>query len=322
MPRRAALSTSRTGGAPVTTPSVHGIANMRRRVLALLLLMPLVAGARPASQERPLPDFEAFVEQVKARLQTDSELQRGYTYTERQIERTLDGSGRVKKEAVKVFEIYPRLPGENEPYRRLIEEDGRPVDPEKLAKRDLERREKAEAYARRVAGQSDEDRARAWREYEKALEKRAEEIDDIFRVFDVQMLGRETVSGHQTIAFSLTPREDARARTDSGDMMRHFMTRAWISETDFELVRVEAEAIDNVSWGFGLLARLHKGATASFERRQVNGEAWLPARVTYEGSGRFLLVRRVRRAGESEFSDYRRFTVDTTTTIDTPAGER
>jgi hypothetical protein len=290
---------------------------MKHSALPILLLASIIPGSRPTAQDRPLPDFEAFVTQVKERLRTDADLQSGYSYTEREVERRLDGSGRVKDERVKVFEVYPRLPGEEEPYRRLIEEDGEPVPADDLARRDRERQEKAETYARRVATQSDEDRRRAWRDYEKALAERAEAIDDIFNVFEVRMLGREQVSGHDTIAFSLTPRVDAEPRTDSGNMMHHFTALAWISESDYDLVRVEAEAVENVSFGLGLLARLHKGATASFERRKVNGDAWLPAKVTYEGSGRMLLVRRIRRSGESVFSDYRRFSVETTTTLDT-----
>jgi hypothetical protein len=129
------------------------------------------------------------------------------------------------------------------------------------------------------------------------------------------MTGREAIGGHDTIAFTLTPRPDAKPRTDSGRMMQHFKTRAWISESDYELVRVSAEAVDDVSFGLGLLARLHKGTTASFERRKVNGEKWLPAKVIYRGSGRLLLLRRMRLGGTSEFSNYRRFTVDTSTEI-------
>jgi hypothetical protein len=98
-------------------------------------------------------------------------------------------------------------------------------------------------------------------------------------------------------------------------MMSNFSARAWISESEYELVKVDVEAVDSVSWGLGLLARLHEGATASYQRRKVNGEAWLPARVTYRGSGRVLLLRRMRLGGTSEFSNYRRFTVETTTAI-------
>ena len=36
--------------------------------------------------------------------------------------------------------------------------------------------------------------------------------------------------------------------------MRNFNVRAWISESDYELVRLDAEAMDTVSFGLGLSA--------------------------------------------------------------------
>ena len=274
-----------------------------------------VLAAAPVAQDRALPEFNAFIAQVKDRLQTDSDLQSGYSFTEREVEQTLDGSGRVKQQTVKVFEVYPALPGE-EPYRRLIEEDSKPVPASELAKRDRERQKHVEEYARRLSTpQTETDRQKATREYQKAVKERRDAIDDIFNVFDVRMTGRETMDGHDTIAFALTPRPRAVPRTDSGKMMHHFKARAWISESDHELVRVQVEAVDNVSFGLGLLARLHKGATATYQRRKVNDEIWLPAKVTYVGSGRLLLVRKMRKGGTSDFSNYRKFSVETTTTL-------
>ena len=101
--------------------------------------------------------------------------------------------------------------------------------------------------------------------------------------------------------------------------MRHFAARAWVSEADHELVRLETEAIDDVPFGWGLLARLHKGARLTFERRKVNGEVWLPASVSYEGKGRVGLVATLRRSGSSEYGDYRKFTVDTSMALPTEA---
>ena len=270
------------------------------------------------AQEPPLPDFNAFTAQVKQRLQTDAALQAGYTFTERRVEQKLNASGQVVEEHVKVFEVYPPLPGE-EPYRRLIEEDGTPVPAAVLEKRDSEHQKKAEEYARDLARQTESDRQKAVREYEKAMKERAADIDDIFNVFDARMTGRATIDGHQTITFTLTPKPKAKPRTDSGKVMQHFSAKVWISEAEYELVRVEVEAVDTVTFGFGLLARLHEGATLTYQRRKVNGEAWLPSRVTYAASGRLLLVRRLRLAGSSEFSKYRKFSVDTTTTLDLPA---
>ena len=86
-----------------------------------------------------------------------------------------------------------------------------------------------------------------------------------------------------------------------------------VSESDHELVRVDAEAIDTLSMAFGLLARLHKGAQLSFARTKVNDEVWLPFRVSYSGSARVALVAVLRRSGTTEFSGYRKFSVDTST---------
>lgn len=285
-----------------------------RLALSAVVAVTCALGVDTPAQDRPLPEFAPFIAQVKTKLQTDADAQTGYAFTEKQVEQKVDGQGRVKEEKVRLFEVYPGLPGK-EPYRRLIEENGKPVAPDKLAKKDRERQKEAEAYARTVTTRSEGDLQKARRDYDKAVRERTEAIDDIFNVFDVKMLAREPIDGHDTIAFSLSPKPDARPRTDSGKMMHHFAARAWISESEHELVRVQVESLDTVSFGLGLLARLHKGAVATYQRRKVNGEAWLPAKVTYGGSGRVLLVRTLRLGGYSEFSNYRKFTVDTTTTI-------
>jgi hypothetical protein len=294
---------------------------MRKRWAAIVLAGLAIGGSMfplpVRTQDAPLPDSRTFEAEVKKRLKTDSALQAGYVFSERQTEQKLDGSGTVKEQHVKVFEVYPPLPGE-EPYRRLIEEDGTPIPPSELAKKDRDRQKKVEEYARSVANRSPSDREKAQREYEKTMRERSDDIEDIFNVFDVRMVGREAIEGHRTILFSLTPLPDARPRTDSGKMMHHFKARAWISESEYELVKVDVEAIEPVSFGWGLLARLQSGATASFQRRKVNGETWLPAHMAYSGGGRVLLLRKLRLAGSSDFFDYRKFNVTTETTLETP----
>ena len=282
---------------------------MRALALAVLLLV-----SAPA-QERPLPDFNAFAAEVKKHLATDEERQSGYVFNERRLEQKVNAAGRVTDESVKVYEVYPGLPGEDR-YRRLIEEDGRPTPPERLARLDAERRKKAEDYARKQAVASE--RQKEARAQDKARQEYSAAVEDVFRVYDIQMLRRERIEGIDTILASLTPKRGARPQTDDGKIMRHFKARAWISESDYELVRVEIEAIDNLSFGLGLLARVHRGTVATYQRRKVNGETWLPLEVTWTASGRVLLLRRLRLRGVSQFSNYRRYSVDTSTTIGAP----
>src|SRR5258706_3213372 len=261
---------------------------MRAVVLALIVL------ATPAAQDRPLPDQEAFAAQVKRHLATDEERQSGYTFLEKRIEQKLDASGRSKDQSVKVFEVYPGVPGEDG-YRRLIEEDGRAVPAGDLAKRDRSRQKDVEDYARKLSVAVE--RAKATREQDKARREYSAAVDDIFHVYDIRMLRRESLDGRDTILATLTPIPGVKPLTDDGKIMRHFKARAWISEADYELVRVEIEAIDDLSFGLGLLARVHKGTVASYQRRRVNDEVWLPAQVTWTASARVMLLRSLRLAG-------------------------
>lgn len=282
---------------------------MRPLALSLLLL------ATAFAQERPLPNHDTFAAEVKKHLATDEERQSGYMFIERRSEQKVDSSGRPTSESVRVFEVYPGLPGENR-YRRLIEEDGRQVVPGKLAQQDRERQHTVESFVK--AQNSESQRQKAARENEKARRRYSAAIDDLFRIYDIRMIRREAVDGHDAILATLTPKEGVRPLTDDGKIMRNFKARAWVSESDYELIRVEIEAIRNLSFGLGLLARVHEGSVATYERRKVNNEVWLPAKVTWTASGRLLLLRRLRLRGVSEFSGYRKFTVDTSTTYGTP----
>lgn len=286
---------------------------MRSALLTLALSFTLLGIV--ATQERPLPDYETFTAQVKKQLATDEARQGGYTFNERRIEQRLDASGRTTEEAVKVFEVYPGLPGEDR-YRRLIEEDGKPVPPDKLAQRDRERQRDVESYARKLS--SEPEREKAARAIEKERARYSAAVDDIFRVYDIRMAKRESIEGHNTILATLTPKADPKPRTDDGKIMTHFKARAWISEADYELVRAEIEAVDTLSFGLGLLARVHKGTVATYQRRKVNNEVWLPERVTWTASAKVLLLKSLRLRGVSEFSNYRKFTVDTSTSYARP----
>ncbi len=286
--------------------------------VACLLVVAVVA---VAAQERALPEREAFLRETRKHLQTDTSLQSSYVYVETRREQKLDERGRVLEESVKVFESYPGLPGEKSRWERLIAENGRPRPASELEKVDRDRQRQAEALARLLTEQPAKERARQERDLAEQRREFEAILDDILSVFDIDMRGREVMEGHETIALSLTPRPNAKPRTHEGGQLQKFALRAWINESDHELVRLDAEAIDTLSMGFGVLARLHKGSQLSFLRRRVNDEVWLPAAVHFRGGVRVALVRTLRRSGTSEFSDYRKFSVDTATTYQAPKAQ-
>jgi len=270
-----------------------------------------------AAQDRPLPDYATFMAEARKRLAADDVRQSEYVYVATQRQQKLDASGKSTKETLDVFESYPALPNEAR-WRRQTVKDGKAVSPEDLVKVDRERQNKVFEYAKKL--EQNPEKVRAAEQKKRDEERRDTEraIDDVLRVYDIKMLGREVMSGYETIGFSFTPRKDARPQTSDGKIMRHFAGKAWVSESEYEVVRLEAEAIETASFGLGLLARVHKGSKATFERRKVNGEQWLPARATYTASARVLLVKVMRIGGTLDFSDYRKYSVETDTKIGKP----
>jgi hypothetical protein len=290
---------------------------LRPGALARVTAFVIVSVAAVVAQDRPLPDRETFLRDVRAKLRTDSSLQSSYIYTETRREQKLDDRGRVVNESVKVYESYPALPGEDERWERLMSEDGKPRPASELEKEMRDRQKKAEQLVRESTEAPQKQQTRFQGHYAEQRREFDAVLEDVMLVYDIKMEQREAVNGHDTIVLALTPRAKAKPKTREGKQMRAFTVRAWISESDRELVRLDAEAIDTLNMGFGLLARLHKGSKLTFVRTKVNDEVWLPSKVTYAGSARVGLVAVLRRAGVSEFSGYRKFSVDTSTTYQT-----
>jgi hypothetical protein len=288
---------------------------MDMRLVCACLITVLAVPA--AGQDRALPDYATFMAEARKRLEADEVRQSEYVYVETRREQKLDATGKSTKETLDVFESYPALPNEFR-WRRQTVKDGKPVPSEDLAKVDRERQKEVLQYAKKLERNPEKVRAAEQKKHDEERRDTERAVDDALRVYDIKMLGREVVSGYETIVLSFTPRKDAKPQTSEGKMMRHFAGKAWVSESEFELVRLEAEAIDTASFGLGLLARVHKGSKAAFERRKVNGEQWLPARATYTASARVLLVKVMRIGGTLEFSDYRKFSVTTDTKIGKP----
>jgi hypothetical protein len=279
----------------------------------------VVIMAVPSAAQDPLPDYATFMAETRKRLEADDVRQSEYVYVVTQREQKLDATGRSTKETLDVFESYPALPNESR-WRRQTVKDGKPVPPEELAKVDRERQKTVLEYAKKLEQNPEKVRASERKKHDEERRDSERSVEDAFRVYDIRMLGREVVNGYHTIVLSFTPRKDARPETGDGKVMRHFAGKAWVSESEYEVVRIDAEAIETASFGLGLLARVHKGSKASFERRKVNGEQWLPARATYTASARVLLLKVMRIGGTVEFSDYRKFSVQTDTKIGKPAG--
>jgi len=288
----------------------------RRRVLGVACLASVIclalAIAHPAAQP-PAQDAGELIRKVREHLHLDRELQTQYTYLEKRRDVKVSKLGKVTVGPVRTFEVYPGdRPGRT--YKRLIEIDGQRLAPTELERRDGEHRQAVLAGVEREKNESAADRAK--RQQKEADEKREERqiIDDGFAVYDIKLVGQETRDGCQMTIAALTPSPNAQTRTERGCYFKKFKGQAWVCREDYQVARVEMEAIDDITIGWGLLGRVNEGSKFTFTRKKVNGEIWLPAEAKFDASGKTLLFRKFQLFTVTSYSDYKKFNVETSTT--------
>ena len=255
------------------------------RAALVLVVLPLLAGARVSIGSQPPSDLDAFAKKVREVIRREYAEPVYFNYIEEGRDVDISMLGKVSVGPMQTFEVRQDPP--RGAWRRLIAVDGKPLDRAELSRRDDEHRRKRE---RDWAESPRQRTARLNREAEE-LRERDEILDDAARVFAFSVIGRETVDGQPTIVVSLTPRPNARVTTSDGERMRQFAGRMWVSDGDYHIARVRLHAVDSVSVGWGVVARVEPGSGFDFVRKKVDG-TWVASELTIEGSGRTLLFRK------------------------------
>jgi hypothetical protein len=263
--------------------------------------------AQAQDQDRPLPDQAKFLQEFRKTLHTPDKLLSQYTYTEKETESKYDSKGKVTSSETNTYQV---LHGAEEwqTYRRHISKNGKLLPPEELEKQDRKEKERVQKETRKRAGWSESKRQQ---EKAKAEKEERESADDIFGTFDFQFVRRETIDGVSTILVNFTPKKNYKPKTGDARELQHVAGRVWISEEDHQLAKLEAEVIDSIKIGAGLLAKVQKGSTLKFELRKINNEIWLPVRGEIMLNARVLLLKGWNVGLVLEFSDHKKFNVDT-----------
>ncbi len=270
-----------------------------RYVLAVILLSPLCLAAQGGAP----PDGAALLREVRNHLRVDTLGE--YAYVQRETQVKLDGDGNVTAKSTRIFEIYPGRAGVGT-YKRLVSRDGVPLPAEELQRNDRKRDEEVDAAIQRLRSETSSDREKHARETASERNERESQIDDVFRVYDFRLVGRDVISGRPALVVSFSARPGANPTTRYGSIARKFAGKAWIDEAEHEIVRVEGRAVEDVTYGFGIFARVNQGTTVSWERAKVDGEAWVPTHLEVKASGRILLFRRLGLHLTTDYFDYRR----------------
>jgi hypothetical protein len=260
-----------------------------KAVVALALLFALAPSRsavvspalQPSAQVRPLPDSERFYRETRANLERSQGEQFRFAYKERRTELHTNPFGRLGSGGTVGYEVTPEEDGTVR-VRRLIERDGQPVTDGGVERVDLRRGEERRGRSR----------PSVW--------------EDTVKTLQMTIDRREMYEGRPVIVVLFEPRPDARPETREGRLARVFKGSILVDEVAHEVVRVDATAIDSISIGMGLVARINEGSTVTLRREPVDGSTWMPTSIRFTGRGRALLFRRLNVNHVIEWFDYRR----------------
>ena len=268
-----------------------------------------VAWGGVRAQNGPLPDSDTFYRQVRENLARAERAGHLYTYREQRTDVHTNPFGRLGTGGTSLYEIYPS-PLRQLVYRRLVARDGAPVGASDLARQDREYRARVADMVRERGARSAEEEDLVQIESQRARERRERQIHDVVEALEFTLKERTIYNGVQAIVITFKPRPNARPTTRQGRTAQKFAGTVWVDEQAAEVMHLEATAVDDISYGLGIVARLGEGTTATVTRRPVGDGLWMPTELTLSGRGRAVLFRRLVVDFSIRWFDYRRLPDD------------
>ena len=259
-----------------------------------------VDGKGNLSQEQ----IQAWIRKVAEKDLENGKKQRDYTYTEREEEHKLDGKGKVKStesHTREVVMIYDRQ------VERLIAKNDKPLSTKDAAKEEERIQKIMDQRAHESAAERKKRLAKKEKEKDREGGRRFE--SEIADAYNFRLAGIEQRNGRDARVVDADPRPGYQPHLKDAKYPPKFRFRAWIDKAETQLVKLNAESIDTVSWGL-FLARLHKRSTFVYQPTRVNDEVWLPKHLAVKLDARVALLKNFNMDMDITYRDYKKLRTD------------
>jgi hypothetical protein len=236
-----------------------------------------------------------------------------YSYRQKETDREINDKGELKKETVKLYEVYP-LPN-REAVQKLISENGVPLSAERAAKEDKRvQQELTEAERDREKDEQAEARRRAEREKKNRSAGRDEDedpdISQFLKACEFISPRTERLADREAIVFDFRPRPGFKPASRSESLISKLIGVVWIDPVDKQVVRLEARLAEGFKMAGGLLVSLKPGAAMVMEQTRMTDGVWLPRFAQINLSVKVLLFGGGDYNKTIEWSDYKHFSGD------------
>jgi hypothetical protein len=268
----------------------------------------------PKKSQVQLPDLKKLFEEIDAHQKQIDKIKENYAGTNFEEETEFDKTGKVTKTDIKEYTFF-YLNGDE--ISTLVKKDGQPLS-------DGEQKKENEKTQKRIEEiQKNEKKKEAKEEKAKEEGKEAKEDDEpgieiFLRVSQFVNPRRERFRGQDVLVFDFEPNPEYKPKNMEERVVKELAGVVWVDEKAHDVARLEAYFVGDVKIGGGLLANLQKGTNFSFEQAYLNNEVWLPTYIEAHVGVRVLLVKGIKVNVVNRYSDYKRFNVETLSTINKP----
>jgi hypothetical protein len=269
----------------------------------------------PIKSQVKLPDLKALFKEIDDNQKAIDKIKENYTGTRAEEETELESNGKVKKREVTEYTFF-YLNGEE--VSTVVKKDGKALsDAEQKKENEKTQKRIAELQKRETKKEAKEEKAK---EEGKSDEKDEPGIEIFLRACQFVNPRRERFRGQDVLVFDFEPNPEFKAHKLVEKVVQKLAGVVWIDEKAHDVARLEAYFVGDMKFAGGLLANLQKGTSFVMEQAYVNNEVWLPTYEEAHVGVRVLLVKGIKVNAVTRYSDYKRFNVETLSTIAKPKG--
>ena len=269
----------------------------------------------PIKSQVKLPDLKALFKEIDDNQKAIDKIKEKYAGSQSEEETEFEGDGRVKKRESNEYTFF-YLNGEEVTTR--VKKDGKPLSAEEQKKENEKTQKRIEELQKRETKK--EAKAEKAKEEGKSDEKDEPGIEIFLRACQFVNPRRERFRGQDVLVFDFEPNPEFKAHKMVEKIVQKLAGVVWIDEKAHDVARLEAYFTGDMKIAGGLLANLQKGTSFVFEQAFVNNEVWLPTYLEAHVGVRFLLVKGIKASVATRYWDYRKFNVETLSTIAKPKG--
>jgi hypothetical protein len=269
----------------------------------------------PMKSQVKLPDLKALFKEIDDNQKAIDKIKENYAGTRTEEETEFEGDGRVKKREVNEYTFF-YLSGDE--VSTLVKKEGKPLGAEEQKKENEKTQKRiAEVQKREAKKEAKEEKAK---EEGKNDDKDDPDIETFLRACQFVNPRRERFRGQDVLVFDFEPNPEFKPHKLVEKLVQKLAGVIWIDEKAHDVARLEAYFVGDMRIAGGLLANLQKGTSFVFEQAYVNNEVWLPTYEEAHVGVRVLLVKGFKVNAVTRYSDYKKFNVETLSTIAKPKG--